>query len=100
MTILTKTRKKDKRIVTSIGCVWWDSIDKVGRHPENNLPCCPHCKSMLVELNDISQWRKAIKQYAELENDPDYPKFMDWVRGKCFFDYPTARAAYKKEGIK
>ncbi len=79
----------DERIVYAVGCTWWDSIDQVGKHPENGLPCCPKCKSMLLEIDNIAEWDKGVLKY-ESDGHPGYSKMINWMRGKCF---PNMRIA-------
>ena len=86
----------DTRIVYGSKCCWWDSIDKIATIGELRLPCCPHCKGPLYEAATIEEWYKDVDAYARAE-DPKYREYVDWIRGKCFRDYPTAREAFDNE---
>lgn len=79
---------KDTRIVYSANCTWWDSIDKVSKKPGSNLPCCPHCGSVLFESPTIEDWWEDIDGW-EKRNHPGYRGFMEWLRGKCYYDKYT-----------
>lgn len=90
--------RKDPRIVFGANCVWWDSIDKAGRmKPELPLPCCPYCKSVLMEIPNIEAWNESVDHY-EAKGHPGYRAFVDWMRGKCFRSSKDAQAAYALEG--
>lgn len=83
--------KKDQRIVYGI-CTWWDSIDKAAN--KDGLPCCPHCGSPLFEMSSIEEWNSKVNEHEK--KDPGYAKFVEWLRGKCFKNYGTAREAYRQ----
>jgi hypothetical protein len=89
---------KDERIVYGATCVWWDSIDKVGRKESADrvfgpLPCCPFCGGVLFELDNEAQWFAQVDAY-EAKGHPGYRKFIEWQRGKCFPTHAAAFAAY------
>ena len=71
----------DSRIVHGAGCCWWDSITKSSKNGE--LPCCPHCGSILFETDNIDEWYKQVDEYNKTVSY-DYKVFIDWLRGKCF----------------
>lgn len=73
-------------------CAWWDLKSKVATLP-GGLPCCPHCKGVLLE-SPLEEWNADVEQYARESGDTDYPKFVAWQQGKCFVDHKTARRAY------
>lgn len=89
---------KDARIVYSARGTWWDSIDKVGLTPPgasgHRLPCCPHCGSMLFEMDGEDQWWAGAERY-EKDGHPGYVDMVKWGRGKCFPNYAALEAAYK-----
>lgn len=80
-------------IVYGVSCVWWDSIDKVSKN-EVGLPCCPHCKGVLFQIEE-AEWDIAIKKY-EQSGHPGYIDFLTWLRGKCFLTQAEAEAAFKR----
>jgi hypothetical protein len=85
----------DTRIVYGFGCVWWDSIDKTARNA-SDLPCCPHCGSVLFEI-DEKDWIENIARHARESGDARYPKLIEWMRGKCFRTLARARAQFNAE---
>lgn len=102
----------DTRIVHGARCAWWDSIDKVGMTPpisdQNlaggrvtsivgiSLPCCPHCKGVLMELPDEATWWRNVDAY-EQAGHAGYRDFVKWLRGKCFAGAGPAFRAYTAE---
>lgn len=45
----------------SVGCCWWTSFPAdLGKH-RSGLPCCPHCKSMLMQA-PLAQFVQAAMQ--------------------------------------
>ena len=100
----------DTRIAYGVGCTWWDSIYKTGTTTpgrmtvrrgdgtpvevsDAQLPCCPHCGSMLFEVENEQVWFEGVDRY-EQDGHPGYRKQMEWMRGKCFKDMAAAKAAY------
>lgn len=87
----------DKRIAYGARCTWWDSIDKVGKRYTGPLPigpalpCCPHCKGMLLEMDSASAWWDVAAKF-EADGHKGYRRWITWLRGKC---YPTPAAALK-----
>jgi len=97
---------KANRIVYGAGCVWWDSIDKVGTlgaclttglANTVGLPCCPKCGSVLFE-QDEDTWNKGIDEYNK--TNPGYKEFITWLRGKCFKTIDIAKGEYEKTKTK
>lgn len=84
----------DPRIVYGARCVWWDSISKAGLN-RSRLPCCPHCGSVLFEVESELVWWTNVDAYAEREGDADYRAFMEWLRGKCFASLAQARLEFR-----
>lgn len=84
----------DTRIVYGARCVWWDSIDKASSN-DVGLPCCPHCRGVLFQVESAVVWWTNIDTYAEAMGDPLYRAFMEWLRGKCFTSIDHARLEYR-----
>lgn len=82
-----------KTVVYGARCVWWDTIDKAATLP-GGLPCCPHCKSVLFEM-DLGTWWKGIDHHAA--SNPGYREMMMWSQSKCFRDMKALEAAYQTE---
>lgn len=86
--------RRDTRIVYGVGCTWWDDIYKIGKTPGPiSLPCCPHCRGLLLEMPTIDDWYKGIPKF-EAAGHPGYGKMMDWARGKCFPNMDVLKKAY------
>ena len=85
----------NKRIVYGTNCVWWDSIDKVATIDDEpgGLPCCPHCKGVLLEIEPGEWWRGVDQQE---EKTPGYRALIEWQRGKCFPGMEEAKEAHEK----
>lgn len=84
----------DTRIALGAQCTWWDSIDKAAKL-SNGLPCCPFCSRVLFEYPNEAAWWKDVKNYSEKEDDPDYPDFVEWLRGRdCITDWKKAREIF------
>lgn len=89
-------RRGDTKVVFGATCVWWDTIDRASKRPfgDFELPCCPHCGSALFETT-MSKWTADVfKQDAK---EFGYAELIAWMRGKCFPDYKTAKAARDME---
>jgi len=90
-------RKRDQLIVYGANCVWWDAIEKCAtkKTPEMTgpgLPCCPHCGSVLFQVEETT-WRRNVAKH-EAGGNPGYRALMEWMRGKCFPTMTAARRAY------
>ena len=95
MTILQ--RATDDRIVFGMRCVWWDGIEKAGKLATpsgHGLPCCPHCSSPLMQMDDPATWWGQVEKH-EANGHPGYRAFIEWMKGKCFPDMAAAKAAYE-----
>lgn len=88
----------DRRVVYGATCAWWDYIDKVAVLG-NGLPCCPHCKGVLFEL-DRGEWEEGIEERMKKTNNPGYPIFMTWLKGKCFRNLTEAFKVFEVRFIK
>lgn len=84
-------------VVYGMNCRWWDGIENIG-HREGGLPCCPHCRGVLFQM-DIDDWWKAVTKYEEAGH-PGYRAFIEWLKGKCFRTWNEAKAAYEASGRK
>jgi|ERR1700754_794865 len=80
------------KVVYGVGCTWWDTIDKVGNR--GSLPCCPHCNSVLYEMESEEEWWKQAKEYEKNAKLTDYVDMMTWARGRCFMNFTMLKAAY------
>lgn len=95
--MVAKIHHLDNRIVYGARCVWWDSINKIATRGESRIPCCPHCRNVLFEVDNEGQWFAGIDKY-EAAGHPGYRKMMEWARGKCFPDMGALEQAYKASG--
>jgi hypothetical protein len=95
----------DTRYVYGLGCLWHDSIDKVGKTgnfamykgmPHPDTPCCPHCGSILFEAVSAEAFYESAR-LLEVAGHPGYLAYVTWSRGKCYDDQATAAAAYFRE---
>lgn len=89
--------KTDTRIVYGARCTWWDSIDKVATldiGPTGGLPCCPHCRGVLMEVPTAAEWWAGADKY-EANGHPGYHAMIEWMRGRCFKNMDAATAAYE-----
>lgn len=80
----------DYRVVYGATCSWWETIDQVatrsipGDPDAAGLPCCPHCRGVLYEVESEAVWLgPALDQY-EAAGRPGYRAMIEWGRGKCF----------------
>lgn len=85
----------DTRIPYGARCTWWDSIDKVGKRatPTGSIPCCPHCRNVLFEVESEEVWFAGADRY-EADGHPGYRAMLEWSRGKCFPNLAALEAAY------
>lgn len=100
-TCLSRLPARDTRIVYGVNCVWWDDIGQAGKMPGTDgplgsLPCCPHCHSVLMQVDGPIQWWNNVAQH-EAKGHPGYRAFVEWMKGKCFPDIQTAKAKYEAE---
>lgn len=83
----------DTRIAYGAGCTWWDSIRQVGKTQGSGLPCCPHCGSVLYEVDSIAEWWSGVDQH-EANGHPGYRAMIEWGRGRCYRDFDGLEAAF------
>ncbi len=86
------------RVVYGLHCVWWDTIDKAAVKP-SGLPCCPHCGSVLYQVDDEAAWFKNVDAHVEKTGDSEYRAFIEWLRGKCFVGMRFARERWYAEKV-
>lgn len=86
----------DNRIAYGARCTWWDGIRKVGKSPPgpsgHSLPCCPHCRGMLFEMENEGKWFEGVDKHNTAV--PGYRAMVEWARGKCFKNYAELQRAY------
>jgi hypothetical protein len=70
-------------VVYGARCVWWDTIDKVAIKA-NGLPCCPHCGSVLFQVDSEEAWFRNVDEHVKKSGDSTYRERLEWQRGKCF----------------
>ena len=95
MTDVNTTGPADNRLVYSAHGTWWDHISKVATR--NGLPVCPHCGSVLFEMDGESEWWAGAERY-EAAGHPGYVAMIAWGRGKCFPSLAAQEPAYKAAG--
>jgi hypothetical protein len=82
-----------QRVVFGARCSWWDTIDKAATRPDvfgTGLPCCPHCRGVLLEVENEVQWWATAELY-QANGHTGYVDFLRWIRGRCF---PTMDEAW------
>lgn len=99
--------KKDPRFVYGVGCTWFGPVQAVGSTPPatmqingktvqtHGLPCCPHCRGLLLESPTAKEWWDLAKAY-EADGHPGYIKMLQWAQGKCFKTTDDMRTAYER----
>jgi hypothetical protein len=96
----TRTTPPDTRLVYGATCFWWGLIGEVSTTPvagsaiKGGLPCCPHCRGMLYELDTEAEWWLGVD--AQEAKEPGYRKFIEWTRGRHFRTVAQARAKYEE----
>jgi hypothetical protein len=101
----------DNRIVHGARCTWWGSISEVGELPptkgnpfgerqpgERGLPCCPHCRGVLMEVGSEAEWWAGVDRH-EADGNPGYRAFVEWLRGQCFPNVTAARSMFDREAM-
>jgi hypothetical protein len=86
----------DTRIVYGARCTWWDTIDKVNKN-RVGLPCCPHCRSVLFEMDSIEEFMGGAREHEKLGH-PGHVEMVEWMRGRCFPTWEEALQRYKERG--
>lgn len=86
-------------------CLWWDSIEKAGgiQMPADAgggfLPCCPFCRSPLLEFENEAAWWDGVDAY-EHAGHVGYRELLIWSRGKCFKSMAHLQRAYREAHTK
>lgn len=88
--------RSDTRIVYGVRCTWWDSIAKVATL-DSGIPCCPHCRGVLMEVPDFKTWNRNVEKHAKRSGDAEYPAFIRWLRGRCLPTATKAREHFNRE---
>ena len=83
----------DTRIAYGARCTWWDGIRQIGKR--DGLPCCPHCRNVLFEMENEGQWFSGVDRH-EANGHPGYRAMVEWARGKCFKNYNELKKAYEE----
>jgi hypothetical protein len=85
----------DKRVVYGANCTFWGSINEIGTRDVggHKLPCCPHCKGMLFEMDSEEKWFQGVDRYSE--SHVGYRDKIEWARGKCFKTVTELTKAYE-----
>jgi len=77
----------DERFVYSATCTWHGPISSAKHYSNRPTGCphCPHCGSVLFELENEQQWNDSVEDY-EKGGHPGYVAFCKWLReqSKCF----------------
>lgn len=96
-----QAKRLDTRIVYGMRCTWWDGIDKVGLTEPgasgHRIPCCPHCGSVLFEMDSEEPWWAGAQRY-EKNGHPGYRAMIEWARGRCFPNMVALELAYGARG--
>lgn len=85
----------DNRHVYSAGCSWSGPISATARNA-GGLPCCPHCGSVLFEINEEA-WKTDIAEHEK--KHPGLQDFLTWseAQPRCWKSLDAAAADYAKE---
>lgn len=109
---------EDTRFVYGATCSWFGPIQAIGNtatHPKHQelmkrvnapgrlmtaeLPCCPHCGGMLLELRNRAEFMAGVPMFDK--DHPGYAKFIEWAEEKyktiCYPDISKAIEVYNKE---
>jgi hypothetical protein len=81
-------------MVYSAHCTWCAPISKASKL-ESGIPCCPHCKSVLFQM-ERADWDKGVVGFIASNGDHAYPSYLEWVAttDRCYRTYKEARAAF------
>ena len=83
-------------VIYGAQCSWF------GKFGENSnlggplgLPCCPHCKGVLLQMDKV-EWDRDVANYTQRPGNEDYPKFLTWAKaqGRCWPTFKLARKAF------
>lgn len=87
----------DRRIVSGARCVWWGHISEVGALA-SGLPCCPTCRSVLLETESLAKWWEDIEAF-EANGNPGYRALIKWTMGKHYPTWEHAKFAKEADDI-
>lgn len=93
--MVSTSQPKDLRIAYGARCVWWDSIERVGQNA-GGLPCCPHCKGVLFEMESEAEWWAEVDRH-EASGHPGYRAMWEWSRGRCFPTFEALQLAFMEQ---
>lgn len=102
-------KQSDKLHVSAVCCAWSGPISAVGllnmgkmtvggKEIESpGLPCCPHCKSVLMQYDEAEWWQGAERH--EKAGATNYVEFLKWkeAQNKCFQTVELAADAFRAE---
>lgn len=103
--------------VISVGCTWHGPIQEValtqardimvnGRQiTSHQVPCCPHCASMLMQNNSREEFDSSVQRFAndKMGGDPQYAAWIQSLHdsGTCRplrdWDWRADFAAFKAD---
>jgi len=77
-------------------CSWNGHISQIGLAGEHRLPCCPHCRSMLFQI-DEDRWQSGAREHEE-KGHTHYVEFMSWcsTNGKCWRSLEEAALHFER----
>lgn len=103
MSVVSLPKQPDTRIAYGARCTWWDDIANVGLTSPgtagHRLPCCPHCGSMLFEMDSAEPWWAGARRYED-DGHPGYVAMIEWAKGQCFPSMAAMMAAYTKANFR
>ncbi len=84
----------DTRYVTSVGCTWHGPIQEVSTHARlrdlngwprqstrgDDLPCCPHCGSMLTECASRAEFDAGAHRFANSQMRGEERAYLAWLQ--------------------
>jgi hypothetical protein len=87
----------DTRFCYGATCTWFGPIAAVGALGERALPCCPHCRGVLFEMENEAEWWSGVDRY-ERDGHPGYRAVQEWQRlhSTCFPTFDKLTAAYER----
>lgn len=69
----------------------------IGGEDSYGLPCCPHCQSVLFQMDEDKFWRGALEH--QQKGHTNYETFLRWTmtQKRCWPTLAEAAAAYTLE---
>ena len=83
--------------VYSARCAWSGPISKVGKTKgEQSIPCCPHCGSVLFQMDEKKWWSDA--ESWDKQRHANYVEFWKWseAQPRCWPTVEEAAVEFKK----